>query len=369
MIATLTLLPIWFVLLLARPLVVLPLLTAIGYACHKLGVLADIQKQLNWMKRMSGRGPIFWMLASLERLVIRLSRKLYGDRLDTPPKVPKALGTSVRGSTSATVKWIPQEHSGFSSEGYDVIIRAGVFLPRPDDQDDRSPAETDDADGVPEGWTSLVKAHGECELVLKPLVAATPYEVRVRATNSKGSSAWKAFSFVTKQKPLMQPVGSHGGAGGEGACAVAVGSCDKYRWLQSLKDETVLVVLGPLPDGTKGFHIDIGFRPKHLKVMLHGKAVVDGELQASVVPDECSWEIKTLEDGGGRELQISLTKAPRGKEKNADPLWTTLFKGHLEVDMAKVKREEKTLEEIMAELQAADPDGMNKVEKMKDKML
>ena len=208
---------------------------------------------------------------------------IYGDKLDTPPKTPKALGTSVRRSTSATVKWIPEQHSGFSSERYDVIIRAGAAV-LDADQDDDAPADSEGTDGVPKGWTSLVMGHDQCELVLKPLVPATPYEVRVRGTNSKGSSAWKAFSFVTKQKPLMQPVGAHGGAGGEGPCKAVVGSCDKYRWLQSLKDETLLVLLGPLPEGTKGYHIDISFRPNHLKVLLHSKAIVDGELLASVTP-------------------------------------------------------------------------------------
>ena len=49
-------------------------------------------------------------------------------------------------------------------------------------------------------------------------------------------------------------------------------------------------------------------------------------------------------------------------------LWNRLLKGHPEVDMSKVKREDKSLEEIMAELQAADPGGMDKVEQMKKEL-
>lgn len=51
--------------------------------------------------------------------------------------------------------------------------------------------------------------------------------------------------------------------------------------------------------------------------------------------------------------------------KKKDPLWNLLLKTHPEVDLSKVKREDKTLEEIMEELRAADPDGLEKVQEMK----
>jgi len=81
------------------------------------------------------------------------------------------------------------------------------------------------------------------------------------------------------------------------------------------------------------------------------------------VPEECLWELKDADDGEGRELHMTLQKAQKDL-----PLWPRLLKGHPEADMSQVKREEKSLEEIMAELHKADPYGMSKVEKLKKEM-
>ena len=68
-------------------------------------------------------------------------------------------------------------------------------------------------------------------------------------------------------------------------------------------------------------------------------------------------------------LHLTLLKhvGTKAGEKEA-PLWPSLIKGHPEADMSQVKRAEKSLEDIMAELHEADPDGMNKVRSMKEGM-
>jgi len=315
---------------------------------------------------------------------VSLGRWQYGDGLDVIPEALTALGTSSRAAETATVKWIAPVSSDFSRHTYDVQVRAtklvedaaaseaeasrveevdgdgnvvvapnGPSVPNGDAAaDDATPAAPEE-----KGWVSLVEGHTESELCLKPLVPGTAYEVRVRSRNSKGSSPWRVLAFTTKQKPLLMKES----AGGEGP---------NYRWLQSLKDDSIQVILFGLPSHTKGRHLEVGFRPGALKVVSaldkQAPPLLDGQLYAAIVPDDCLWELKDADDGEGRELHMTLLKASTRKAAQTEaPLWPQLIKSHGEVDMSKVKRAEKTLEEIMAELHAADPDGMHKVEQMK----
>lgn len=345
--ALMGLLPFVLILLLKAPHVIIPFLLCVFFVLYMCGLTGDMRKQLRWMQRMSGQGPIFWALARGQRSLVRGSRWYYGSKLDVLPKDLTALGTSSRAATTATIKWIAPQASEFSTQAYDVQIRATALT--------QAAAETAvDQDG----WVGLCEAHKECELCLKPLVPATAYEVRVRATNSKGSSAWRTISFVTKQKPLVL----EGASGGEGP---------GYRWLQSLKDETVHVTLKGLQSATRARQLEVSFRPAALKVVLlpSRQTLLEGDLFASILPDDCSWEIKDADGGDGRELHLSLVKHVDKKRSKEAPLWSYLIKGHPEVDMGKVKRDEKTLEEIMAELHEADPDGMNKVQSLKEKGL
>ena len=220
-----------------------------------------------------------------------------------------------------------------------------------------------------DGWVTLVEQHKPHDLVLKPLLEGTSYEVRVRATNSKGSSDWKTASFVTKQKPLLVDAAANSGVGG-----MAGGSGPGYKWMQSLKDQGLHVTIGPLPAHTKARHIDVSFRPGRLAVSAFGQSLLDGELHAAIQPDECSWELKDEPgDGTGRELHVQMLKfvdlaSKKGGDK--EPLWPMLVKGHPEVDTSTVKREDKSIEEIMQELTAMDPDGhgLHKAQDMKKKL-
>jgi len=351
-------LPFFLIALIKVPHIFVPILLALFYAAKKVGLVEDAAKQLRWARKMSARGPIFWAAAAGQRLSVRLGRKAYGGKLDVLPPPLKAIGTKTRSSTHAKIEWIPgQLTSSFSVQAFDVQVRPLAL------------AEAD-SEG---GWLELVDGHTETSLVLKPLTPETAYEARVRASNSKGSSPWKTLSFVTKQTPLQMEYPGSGGVGGGGGRGPCLLGGLQYRWLQNLKDQSMLVLISPLDATTKAWQVDVSFRPSHLKVTLNGKALLDGELPWKIVPDDCAWELSktTVEGEVGPELQLSLVKAKQqsaeGKE-DKEPLWNRLLKGHPEVDMSKVKREDKSLEEIMAELQAADPGGMDKVQQMKKEL-
>jgi len=364
-------LPFLLILLLKMPHIMLPLFAFLGYMAHQAGLTADLFKQLRWMKRMSSRGPIFWAMAAGERLTVRLGRRTYGDKLDVVPLPIKAVGTRTRSSVHAKIEWIPGPlTSSFSLQTFDVQIRQQQ-RPAITDEKSEGPESETDAD---QGWVTLVEGHKESHLVLKPLMAETPYEVRVRAANSKGSSPWKALHFVTKQSPILMPFPGGGGIGGGGGSGPCSNSALTYRWLQNLKDMSVLVMVGPMNEATKAWQVEVSFRPNHLKITLFGKVLLEGELTRTIQPDDCSWELskKPVEGGDSPEIQLTLIKAKAaagsGKDKEKEPLWAGLLKGHPEIDTTKLKREDKNLDEIMAELREADPHGLEKVEQMKKEL-
>ena len=132
-------------------------------------------------------------------------------------------------------------------------------------------------------WVSLVDDLQVHELELKPLTADIEYEVRVRAVNSKGASEWRDLRFRTKQDPTKsddgERAGGYGPAGADGR---------SYTWLQSLKDDSVCVTLGPLPAGTRAKQIAVGVMPTHLTVRLDGADALVGDFFGSVSAEEYS---------------------------------------------------------------------------------
>ena len=65
---------------------------------------------------------------------------------------------------------------------------------------------------------------------------------------------------------------------------------------------------------------------------------------------DVEWELRDIPEAKGpRELHIGLTKI--GKSASSGPLWPQLLKGHPEIDVSMVKRVEKDLNELLADLQ------------------
>ena len=114
--AILALLPFLLIVFVKLPHIMIPFFLVVGGTVYALGGGEDIAKQFRWMKRMSGRGPIFWFLEWAHRQSVRVARKLYGSKLDVLPLAPKALGTETRGALKAKLKWISTPSSSYSTE-------------------------------------------------------------------------------------------------------------------------------------------------------------------------------------------------------------------------------------------------------------
>lgn len=355
-------LPIVMLLSVVRPAVMLPVLLGIFGALYLLGAGEQVSKQLRWMKKMSSRGPIFWVAEAVNRLTVRVARKSAGAKLDVVPKAPSALGTSVRGAQRAVLKWIPTPSSQFSTETYEVQMR---YAPRLPSALGESSSAADAA--VESEWMTLTDELGVATLELKPLTADIGYEVRVRAVNSKGPSEWITHAFATKQAPIKDD-------GRERAGGVAPG----YLWLQSLKDDSLSATFGPLPAGTRAKQLEVSVMPTTIKVKLQGAAapLLDGEFFGTVDSEDVEWELQDAAKAGipgARELVIHLTKThkqPAGV--STPPLWPSLVKGHPEIDVTLLKRVEKSMEEMMADLQKSTGmhamDGMNYAKHVREGM-
>ena len=388
--ALLGFLPILLIVLVRAPHVMVPFLALVGGSAWLLGAGEDVSKQLRWMKRMSSRGPIFWAWARIHTLLVRVGRKVYGGKLDALPKAPVAFGTKVRGAEKVTLKWIPELTSSFSEETYEIQVRRRLaarcsllttrgspfFSPRcplaaalaarcPSADAARCvnnalsqvrAAAVGASSSSNGGWVSLSESVGGSELVLTPLKAGTSYDCRVRAGNTKGHSEWRECAFTTKQLPVFTEEGMRAGGVGPG-----------YRWAQHLKDESLLVHVGPLPAGTRAKQLEVKALPSSLRVALSGNStpLLSGELHAPITADEMEWELVDLAGSSERELQLSLTKAG----KPGGPLWPCLLKDGPEIDTARLKRKEKDLEELMAEISAGDEArGMAMAEEVKKSM-
>ena len=351
-------LPFLLLVTLMVPRVMVPVMLCIGATCYFL-LAEDVAKQLRWMKRMSGRGPIFWALARIERLTVKVARNVYGAKMDSLPATPTALGTTARGATRAALKWHPQHTSQFSTEKYEVQMRHRIEMPRIAEE---GKDEQEAADSLGE-WIVLSDELTVDELELKPLTPNVDYEVRVRAVNSKGASEWRTLEFSTKQAPTKSDDGEWAGGIGPG-----------YTWMQSLKTDGLHVIIGPLPAGTKAKQLEVTVMPTHFAVngnfALNGNIVVSGEFFGQVYPEDFEWELKDIKGGAGREMHILFTKF--GKTAGDGALWSQLIKGHPEVDTSGLKRVEKDIEELMAELQNKTGthamDGMEYARNMREKM-
>lgn len=333
-------LPFLLILLVKLPHIMVPFFLLVGGTIYTLGGAEDITKQARWMKRMSGRGPIFWALAWVHRVSVRVGRKVYGSKLDVLPLAPKALGTETRGAVKAKLKWLPTPSSSYSTEAYEVHIRPRVLADGGDDE---------------KGWVKLVDDLSEVELLLKPLQPGTEYDVRVRAVNSKGASEWRECAFTTKDQPKLSADGERAGGAGPG-----------YTWAQHLKDESLVVTLGALPSSTRGKQLDVKVLPGSLEVRRDGEVLLSGELFAGVKHEDVEWELADASgSGGGRELQISLVKSG----KPGGPFWPHLIKGHPEIDISTLKRKEKDIDELMAELNTSEAlQGMGRMQDLKKEM-
>jgi len=300
-----------------------PVWLVVASLVYQFGVGEDVRKQLRWMSKMSMRGPIPGFVRFCRRQYVRAKRKYHGDALDVLPLAPTAVGPTARMTKGASLKWLVKPHSDYSMEAYEVQVR---------------PAPSAGAGGGDEPeWTTAAEAVAETKYALGDLEPDTEYAVRVRAHNSKGRSEWCTASFRTKQQPVDQ-----GGTG------------PGYTWNQSGKKAQDVVLVVPLPAGTRAKQLSVTVKPAALTIALQPasggakEALVAGELYAAVKHDDIEWEIGDAAGGGdGKELKLTMQKLAA-----AHAFWPCVVKGHPEIDMSSLKKEQMSTEELMEELQS-----------------
>jgi hypothetical protein len=242
------------------------------------------------------------------------------------------------------------------ARGYDCRIRAvntkGAcrLLPRwPSRSRDRVPCSVTLLDRC----TLLLQKAGWP--LTAPALLRAPVPHARRCCFPTGESPWRHCTFTTKQLPIKSAGGER--AGGEGA---------GYQWAQHLKDESILVTVGPLPAGTRAKQLDVKVMPTSVRIALADQELLAGDFFAPISPSETEWELQDCE-AGGRELHLTIVKA--GTPGQTGPLWASLLKGHLEIDVSGLKRKEKDLDELMAELNTAEAmRGMALAEKVKKEL-
>jgi len=157
--------------------------------------------------------------------------------------------------------------------------------------------------------------------------------------------------------PAAPPTPAAGGAAGssaggdkegeegeedEGKGAVPInngGTCDNYRWTQTLQD---LLVSVPVPAGTKAKGMTVEISKTKIKVQVKGsEALIEGEFHAAVKVDDCTWSLGDEE--GERLVQITLQKV------NQMEWWKCVCVGHPEINTQKVEPENSKLSDLDGE--------------------
>ncbi|WVQ76977.1 hypothetical protein IAR50_006656 [Cryptococcus sp. DSM 104548] len=121
-----------------------------------------------------------------------------------------------------------------------------------------------------------------------------------------------------------------------------------YKWSQELGTATVTVAL---PEGTRGKDLIVEIKKKKLKVQLKKEkdAILDGELFADVVVDDCSWTI----DSSVLTIELEKLSSHIGQSK----WWPHILTHHPKIDTKKIQPETSKLSDL-------DPATRGMVEKM-----
>ncbi|ODN78022.1 hypothetical protein L202_05107 [Cryptococcus amylolentus CBS 6039] len=121
-----------------------------------------------------------------------------------------------------------------------------------------------------------------------------------------------------------------------------------YKWTQELGTATVTV---PLPEGTRGKDLIVEIKRTTLKVQLKKEedAILQGQLFADVVVDDCSWTI----DSSILTIELEKLSSHIGKSQ----WWPHILTHHPKIDTKKIKPENSQLSDL-------DPATRGMVEKM-----
>jgi hypothetical protein len=113
------------------------------------------------------------------------------------------------------------------------------------------------------------------------------------------------------------------------------GITESYRWTQTLGD---LMIMVPIPAGTKTKMLDVVFTNNRLKIAVKGQPpLIDGDFHKRVIVDDSFW---TIEDG---DVVFNLQK------DNKMEWWKCAIQGDAEINTQKVQPENSKLSDLDAE--------------------
>lgn len=174
------------------------------------------------------------------------------------------------------------------------------------------------------GFTEFHRG-SETKFSFDKLGSEQEFAVRVRCENAAGASGWVEVSARTRQVPTKC-----GGTGPDGV----------YTWDQTPTEVEVTV---PAPPDTTPRQVSVTVKPRRLEISFAGVVAVAGALRGEVVCGEdgdFEWELREREDGGGKELFITMEKRVRDVV-SYDPAeqWDCLVAedGHPRIDTAALR--------------------------------
>ena len=94
------------------------------------------------------------------------------------------------------------------------------------------------------------------------------------------------------------------------------GQAGSYSWGQNELEVTVKAVA---PAGLKAKDVELRVRSQAVTLKARGVTVLDGRLQASVLPDECTYCLEDEPNGAGRLVVLTLVKASKTAGKGHWP--------------------------------------------------
>eukprot|EP00967_Tisochrysis_lutea_P125390 scaffold210718_cov27-Tisochrysis_lutea.AAC.2 len=155
-------------------------------------------------------------------------------------------------------------------------------------------------------------------------------ESRIVDVTDEPKAAASSSKEAAPGEAATDEVGAKEGDDGEGESKGQTpvnngGTCDNYRWEQTLGDLTVYVAV---PKGTKAKLIDVTIAKKKLRVAVagHPAPLIDGELLQAVKMEDSSWSVEDNPADDNRLVTITLTKV-NGMEwcaRHVPPAWCPL---------------------------------------------
>ena len=213
----------------------------------------------------------------------KLAKLFLGGVLGKPPSAPNGVKVVER-CDGLEVRWA----SGAPTSRYNSDVYVVELAPR-------SPKVVEALGPAFSGFAEFHRG-SETKFSFDKLGSEQEFAVRVRCENAAGASRWVEVSARTRQVPTKC-----GGTGPDGV----------YTWDQTPTEVEVTV---PAPPDTTPRQVSVTVKPRRLEISFAGVVAVAGALGGEVVCGEdgdFEWELREREDGGGKELFITMEKRVR----------------------------------------------------------